>query len=97
MQEKSLAVNVFDEENSSQRTPEQEQTMTPAHNGTSDQPKTSDGQPFTKQVTDTTMGPGITPKDDSIATYAPWIVAVLMGIVILVALWAIIRRTKKRR
>lgn len=98
MQEKSLAVNVFDEGNSSsQQTSEQQEKTQPAQNGSNSQLKTGDGQPFTKQVTDTNGGPGIVPQNDGgVMVYAPWIGAGLIFIAILVALFVIIRKLNKK-
>lgn len=98
MDNNKLAVNVFDEGNSSsQQTPVQQEKTQTTQNGTSGQLKTSDGQPFTKQVTDTNAGPGIVPKtDDSMMTYAPWIGAGVIAIVILVALLVILRKVGRK-
>lgn len=95
MQEKSLAVNVFDEGNSSsQQVPEQRQTQSETNN----QLKTKDGEPFTKQVTDTSGGPGITSRsDDGTIGYMLWVGAGIVFAVILIALFVIIRKLNKKK
>lgn len=98
MQDKSLAVNVFDEGNSSpQQTPEQQQTTQSNQNETNSQLKTSDEQAFDKQPTDTHSGLGLNNRsDDGVMAYVPWIGAGIVAIVILIALFTILRKLSKK-
>lgn len=89
-----LAVNVFEES----KTPEQS-TPTPQPNDM--QPNQNDAQPSLDQTQESTQI--IAPRDekasaqDALLIAAPWIAAGLVAIVILVALFSILRRLNKNK
>lgn len=90
---KILAVNVFGEENKANETPQQQNTQTPA-----DQPEAKTPS-STEQGTNTTTTQVVTGQDDDsnlLVNSIPWIAAGVVAIVIMIALFTILRKLSKR-
>lgn len=91
-----LAVNVFGEENKTNETTPQQNTQKPA-----DQPDAKTPS-STEQGTNTTTTQVVAPQDDNAAMQnalsvsVPWIAAGIVAIVILIALFTILRRLNKK-
>lgn len=88
----TLAVNVFGEENKANETAPQQNTQTPA-----DQPEAKTPS-STEQKTNTTTTQVVAGQDDGsnlLVTSVPWIAAGIVAIVVLGALFTIIRKLNK--